>query len=161
MSALGSIVAALLPSPLGALRTRLEPNPAAPSLPIQSAIAAGQNVRRGIRGGLSGMSGSEADYADGQRTPDVLIQDLSAYAIEPSRLRSPNANLPPSMYAYNPEPVIIRRPRWGGSTRNRPKVVSATLLPPTSRTPGFYEMARSRQATQPNEGRLTDPFEEE
>lgn len=157
---IAAVLGFLFPSPLGSLRSRIEANPTAPDLPTQSALAALQNVRPGIRGGLSGLSGSEADYADGQATPDVLAQNVSAHALPPSMFVA-LANRQPSMAAYDQRPVVLGRGRtWGATTRGAAQlVVSSTLLPPTARTPSPYAVAAAHAAS--GRGRLTDPFEEE
>lgn len=145
----------------GRARQELAANPVAPTLPAQLHVARGQ-VARGIRGGLSGLSGSEADYADGQRTPDVLEQDLTAHALPPSMFGpSPTLTSPPSRAAYYTGPVDLRRPRWGGATRGVPRLVSSTLLPPTARVPRAEVMQAARNQARPDLLRLSDVFESE
>jgi hypothetical protein len=144
----------------GRARASVAPNRAAPSLPAQLTLATAQVMSGRLRGGLSGLSGSETDYADDQRTPDILLQDLTAHAIPASWFRSSTAGLAPSQAAYYRGPVVLGRPRWGSSTRNRPRLVSSTLLPPTARTPTGQAMAAAYAAANPTRGRITDPFEE-
>lgn len=144
----------------GQARQRVTPNPVAPTLPAQLTFATAQTVSGGLRGGLSGWSGSEADYAAGQRTPDPLVQDLTAHALPPSMFAAQGVLLPPNAAAFYDGPVDLRRPRWGGSTRGRPRLVSSTLLPPTARTPSAQAMAASYAAANPGKGRLSDAFEE-
>lgn len=144
----------------GQARQRVTRNPVSPTLPAQLTVATAQTVARGIRGGLSGLAGSEADYADAQHTPDELVQDLTAHALPPSMF-VPNLGRPPTNAAYYRGPVDLRRPRWGGSTRGRPRLVSSTLLPPTAMTPRAETMQAARNQAHPELARLTDVFEEE
>jgi hypothetical protein len=152
---LGNIVFALG----GGARRTIARNPVSPTLPAQLTVARGQTVA-GIRGGLSGLSGSETDYADGQRTPDVLVQDLAAYALSPAWFRS-NLRRSPAIEAFYRGPVDLRRARWGGSTRGVPRLVSSTLLQPTSRTPRPEVLQAARNQAHPELARLTDVFEED
>ena len=143
----------------GAAKRTVVRNPVSPTLPAQLTVARGQTVA-GIRGGLSGLSGSEQDYADGQATPDVLVQDLTAHAMPPARFVS-NLDKAPAIAAYYRGPVDLRRARWGGSTRGLPRLVSSTLLQPTSRTPRPEVLQAARNQAHPELARLTDVFEEE
>lgn len=144
----------------GRARQDLEANPTAPTLPAQLTVARGQTVL-GIRGGLSGLSGSETDYAEDQHTPDLLLQDLSAHALPPSMFRAQGVLDAPNDPAYYRGPVDLRRPRWGNQVRGVPRLVSATLLPPTSRTPRAEVMQAARNQARPDLARLSDVFESE
>lgn len=165
MSVLAGLAALFMPSPVAAITERTRPNPYAPrvgrsqiEVALRQTFAPGAVA--GIRGGLSGQSGSEAEYAAGQATPDLLVQDITAHALPPAMFRA-NVGREPSIYAFNRHPVILGRAApWGVQQRGRPFVVATSLLPPGQRTPTAREMTKSYQARRPGRLRLDDIFTE-
>lgn len=160
---LEALIGWLVPSPLAKVQERVRPNPYAPDVgrahwqaAIHQAIRPG--VVAGIRGGLSGRSGSEAAYAEGQRTPNVLVQGLSAHALAPAWFVA-NYGKPPTDGAYNRRPVLLG-PEWGVQQRGTPMIRATSTLPPMSRTPLPRQMAAAYAATRPNALRLEDIFNE-
>lgn len=153
---LGALLGLLLPSPLSTFLAATRPGRYAPAnLDAQTAIAQAQTAR-GLRVGLSGLSGSEADYAAGQATPDVLVQDLTT-ARRPVAMFTPN--LAPR---YDTRPVRLDRAPWGGDQRARsPRVLAGRLNPPTDRTPAARDVAAAYAETHPTDRRLADLFPEE
>jgi len=142
------------PSPsFGEIRRAVHPSPYRQAMPNQVAVAAAQAPTGMLRGGLSGLTGSEADYQDEQRYADAAIGGpLRAVADDLGR-RMPmytswyQPNLPddliegrgtgPQTGAYNKGWVILRRlPVWGATTRDSaPHVIGTTLLDPRFRAP--------------------------
>lgn len=153
---LANLLSLAVPSPIAKLAERARPNPYAPAVPDQIAIAQSQQVGRGLRGGLAGDVGSEADYATaGQAAGGRPVQEL------------PSARRPPAYYALargihgdpaaGPEPTTLadfdRAPQgnqepWGGSTRTvnngAQSVRAATLLDPLYRSPNARQMVTGR-----------------
>ncbi len=161
---LAAILGLFLPSPLAPVVARTRPNPYAPDVgrsQVEVALrqAASPGAVAGIRGGLSGMSGSEADYAEGQVPADELVQDISAHALPPAMFHA-NVGEPPSIYAFDRGPAGLARTRWGVEQRGRPFVIASTLLPPGQRTPTPREMAGGYAASRPGRLRLDDIFTE-
>lgn len=143
-------------APISKVTAAVRPNPYAPNVPTQASIATSQAVGGRLRGGLSGQSGSEGDYAIDQSPSDnPLYQDLSAHAIVPSTFRP---NLPPRYYTGPNE----TRPMWGGSQRARgSRPIRSQLVRPGDRTPAPRTVAGAYVATRPTSNRLYDAFEAE
>ena len=163
MSILATLAGLFMPSPVSAIAERTRPNPYAPDVGRSHLQAALRQTLTpgsvaGIRGGLSGQSGSEAEYAAGQATPDVLVQDITARALPPAMFHA-NVGREPSIYAFDRGPIGLGV-SWGGQQRGRPFVVASTLLPPGQRTPTAREMAARYAAVRPNRLRLDDIFTE-
>jgi len=154
IGALQALVGFLGPSPIVAARRAVSPNPYAPRLGSQQAIASTQTVRAGIAGGLAGApSGSEPDWATTQGYRPSVYQDLTARAIPPSWF-SPNEPL-----AYFHGPLVLEREPWGQSQRAKaPRILPWTLLPPLARTPKPREMAASYLELNAGHTRLADAF---
>jgi len=175
VSALTALVGLLLPSPLEMVRQRSRPNPYATSLPSQAAIA-GQAPPGGLRGGLSGRTGSEADYSTEQSYGDANlgapvrpINDglVSAVPLPPSRYFP---NLPDDLIegrgtgyftgAYNKGWVVLRRATvWGASSRgDAPHVIGTTLLSPRDRSPLPRDVVAAWNEQHKGATRLEDKF---
>jgi len=151
----------LIPSPTAALRRPLAPNTYAPRLPDQLAVSQSQGV---LKGGLSGMSGAEADpYADVfgpaaiRSSGAPIVQDVTSKALPPCWFTAGDPGADPD------EPTVLadfdRSPQtggyhgadYGGSTRsfNIPaQLVRPGWLPtgnaPGRATPNAREMQAAR-----------------
>jgi hypothetical protein len=169
-------VGLFLPSPVDVAKRATQPNPYAPSLPTQFSVALGQLSSRGIRGGLSGLTGSEADYdleqlrgdaAIGAYLPSVRNDDVP---IPPSRLtpRLPDGVMGhgtgPQTGAYNKGWVNLRSDPargWGGLSRTihaNQHAINGTLLDPRTRAPLPRDAQAAFEATNPDELRLEDVY---
>lgn len=171
---LGALLGLLLPSPVDAARRAVRPNPYAPSLPSQFSVAIGQVLgRAGIRGGLSGLTGSEADFADELMAGDAAIgsidQWVPGHSIPPSsqRPRLPDGPMGrgtgPQTGAYNKGFVVLKseRARWGASARtihSAQNVINGTLLNPRDRSPLPRDVAAGYQENHPDLLRLEDQY---
>ena len=173
---LGTIAGLILPSPVERAKRAVEPNPYAPSLPAQFSVAVGQLTSRGIRSGLSGLTGSEADYQDEQIALDAAIGGFlpsvrpDVVPIPPSRLtpRLPDGveghGTGPQTGAYNKGWVVLPDPdrtRWGGTTRTIHKAqhaINGLLLDPRTRAPLPRDAQRAYETNNPNELRLEDQY---
>jgi len=174
---IGLLVGLLTPSPLGPILSRVRPNGLAPgtALGMQRAVAADVATAGALRGGLSGRSGSEADYPEEQASGDAALgapllhvtDGLASRVPRPTSWYTPN--LPAGLIegrgtgyvtdAYNKGWVILRRLPWGGSTRDHaPIVVDSTLLSPRDRAPLPADMATTYAATHKGATRLEDMF---
>lgn len=138
---------------IGRVRERVRPNPYAPNLTDQGAIAAVQSAS--LRPGLAGASGSEATwFSDAQGGSSVgfmgIVQDLPSRAIPPSRLVAgdPGADRddPTVLADFRNAPVRTDLPRWGRNTGTIPHVISARINEPTATTP----LPRAMAAARPN-----------
>ncbi len=172
MIGLAGLIGLLIPSPLGAVKRATGPNPFAPHLVNQSAIATVQGARAGLVGPFDAITGSEADYPDEQATgrSDVggwIRQDIPAHAIPPSVF---HPNLPRTgsligdgtgpQTGYNKGWVILgprRRRVWGGVPRVA-KPITSTLLDPLERAPLPDDMAAAFIANNKGATRLEDTF---
>lgn len=141
---------------VGKMRERVRPNPYAPTLVDQGAIA---TVQAGaLRPGTSGMAGSEADwYTDEQGRSTVgwmrVVQDVTSYRRNPSYFTPGDPGADPS------DPTVLADFRrrlwdqgpsdWGGSGRGSPHVLAATLNPPLATTPLPGEVVEARAAGAP------------
>jgi hypothetical protein len=172
---LGTLVGLLLPSPLEMVRQRSRPNPYATSLPSQAAIAAAPPAT-GLRGGLSGRTGSEADYAEEQAYADsnigaplrAVADDLGRRVPMPTSWYFPN--LPDDLIegrgtgyftgAYNKGWVVLRRvPVWGATTRDSsPHIIGTTLLSPRDRAPLPRDVVAAYNEQHKGATRLEDKF---
>ncbi len=152
MSLLAALLGIVGLSPVQPIADRLRPNPAAPRLPDQASLSTWQAGGR-LRGGLSGRSGSEADWADDQETAAPFDQAAWGGTLGPSWF---DANDPPAYYSG---PVWLVREPWGVDQRARqPLALPPTLNPPTATTP----LPRDVQAGYDATGRdLVDILEEE
>jgi hypothetical protein len=173
VNVLAVVAGLLLPSPLDEARRVTRPNPYVPTLSTQMNVAVGQNVRAGIRGGLSGRSGSEADYQLEQSTGRAAIGSLEQWV--PGRSLPPSTFTPrlpdepagrgtgPQTGAYNKGFVILRdeRRRWGGSARTihrAQNVINGTMLGPRDRTPTARALGAAYVAANPDRLRLEDQY---
>lgn len=157
MSLLATIVGFLGLAPIQAAQAATRPNPYAPRLASQQAVASTQAVRAGITGGLGeSPSGSEADWATTQGYRPSVYQDLTAHAIPPSWF---TPNLPPRL---GRGPIVLRREAWGASQRAKaPRVVASTLLPPLARTPDPAAAAATYERLNAGRLRLQDAWAED
>lgn len=165
---LTGIAGLILPSPLEAIRAPVRPNRYASSLPSQSSIAGDQAMTSSIRGGLSGRSGSEADFAQEQASgSSALGAPLDQFL--PSARRPYSATHPhlppPGQVGDGTGPFVgpfkgwvlaIRGPR--GQVLNVPHVIPTTLLDPKSRTPKARDVVGAYDATHKGSTRLVDMF---
>jgi hypothetical protein len=169
---LGMLLGLLTPSPVGAVTAAVGPNPYAPKLPGQQAIAADQVVSGALRGGLSGLTGSEADVQDEQISGQDLGNPLLRI-VDGLTKRVPQwtswylPNLPDELVegrgtgptgAYEKGWIVLRREPWGATTRNRPKMIASTLLSPRDRAPLPADMATTYQDAHKGATRLEDMF---
>jgi hypothetical protein len=174
--ALTTLVGLLLPSPLEMVRARSRPNPYETSMPGQAAIAAAAAPAGGLRGGLSGRTGSEADYETEQRYGDAAVGAplrpinaglVSAVPLPPSRYFP---HLPDDLIegrgtgyftgAYNKGWVRLRRATvWGASSRgDAPHVIGTTLLSPRDRAPLPRDVVAAYNQQHQGATRLEDKF---
>lgn len=159
-----NVASLAVPSPLAKLAEIVRPNPYAPRVPDQARIAASQNVGA-LAGGLTGRTGSEAEWADDQGAESIGYTQL--------RQELPSARRPPSYFALGrgihgdpgadrDDPTTLadfdRRPQgnqepWGGSTRTvqngANRINRATLLEPLAVTPTARQMVAGRDAGVP------------
>lgn len=173
------LVGFLTPSvSLGDVTRAVHPNRYAASMPGQVAMAGAQAPGGKLRGGLSGLTGSEADYEDEQITGDATrgapLDALMAGLVRrvPMPVSWYTPNLPPALVegrgtgpqtgAYNKGWVrllINRGDRWGATTRSAsPNVQTATLLEPGERAPLPRDMADAYAAANKGATRLSDMF---
>ncbi len=168
---IGALLGLLAPSPLGAVRQAVRPNPYAPSLPVQASFAIGQDVRAGIRAPFDLVAGSEEDWPAEQRAGRDLggrpAQWLPGAPTPPSRFRP---NLPRSgslegagtgyVTGYNKGWVVLRhRLPWGWTNRGAPHVIISTLLDPRDRSPLPRAMSQAYVEQNPARVRLEDVFD--
>lgn len=170
---LAALLGFLLPSPVDQARRATRPNPYAPSLGTQFSVAIGQNVRAGIRGGLSGLTGSEADYPEEQAEGNAAIGSIDQWV--PGRSLPPSTFTPrlpdqveghgtgPQTGAYNKGWVILRAERvaWGATARTIHKaqnVINGTLLGPRDRSPLPRDVQAAYNASNPDRLRLEDQY---
>lgn len=154
MDPLSTFLATLgLLDPIRAALARVAPNPYAPKLPAQSAIASVQSVT-GLRGGLAGGSGSE--YRFDELAVPSIAQDVTNHRILPSWFRP---NLPdPKLLGY--QGPLVRVIPWGEDQRARaPRLLPYTLLPPRARTPAPKDVAAAYVDLHRGATRLQDSFE--
>jgi hypothetical protein len=175
---LAFLVGFLTPSvSLGDVKAATRPRSYARAMPSQVDIAAAQATSSTLRGGLSGLSGSEADYSDEQVSGDASrgspLEALNAGLVR--RVPMPTSwyvpNLPPELVegrgtgyltgAYNKGWVrLLRRGTvWGATTRDTaPNVQTATLLEPDEKTPLPRDMAAAFASERKGRTRLMDFF---
>jgi hypothetical protein len=155
MSLLGSVLGFVGLAPLGPILDKVRPNPYAPRLPDQVDLSTWQAGGR-LRGGLSGRTGSEADWADDQEAPGPANQADWGGTLGPSWF---SANDPPRYYTG---PVRLLREPWGGDQRARaPLVRASTLGPPTAKTPLPRDVQSAYEEANAARTGPTDIFEEE
>lgn len=155
MSLLAALLGIVGLSPVQPIADRLRPNPAAPRLPDQASLSTWQAGGR-LRGGLSGRSGSEADWADDQEAPGPANQADWGGTLGPSWFA---ANAPP---AYYTGPVLLVRPPWGGDQRAAaPLILPSRLNPPGASTPLPRDVQAAYQEANARRLGPTDIFEEE
>lgn len=145
---------------VGKLRERVRPNPYAPELVDQGAIAARQ--AGALRPGTSGIAGSEADwYSDPQGASTIgylrVVQDVTSVRRPPSYFMPGDPGADPS------DPTVLADFRrrlwdqapsdWGGSTRGSPHVLASRLNPPLLETPLPREVVEARAAGAPQADR--------
>lgn len=128
---------------IGRLRERIRPNPYAPTLPDQGAVASYQAGQ--LRPGTSGLAGSEADwYTDDQGRSSigtmVIVQDVPSVAIRPSWFRPGDPGADPTdptvLADFRDAPVRVGNPDWGANTYpGVPHVITARINEPTAKTP--------------------------
>jgi hypothetical protein len=160
-----TLIGWLMPNPIQPIKERVKPNRYAPYVSGSVLTAALAQAFRpdaavGIRGGLTGRSGSEADFATGQPTSGRLVQDVTARALEPAWFGS-NLGRPPTNAAYRQEPVVPDGPPWGGQQRGQPTVRRAVTLEPTGRTPLPRQLAAGFLIANQGATRLEDVFAED
>jgi len=172
----GALIGLLLPSPVERAKRAVSPNPYAPTLPAQFSVAVGQHVRAGISGGLSGLTGSEADYQDEQIALDAAIGGYLP-SVRPDVVPIPPSRLTPRLPdqvegrgtgyntgAYNKGWVVLRRgdrTAWGATSRTIHKaqnVINGILLDPLSRAPLPRDAAAAYVKNNPTEIRLEDQY---
>lgn len=162
---------------LGDVVAATRPRSYARAMPSQTTIAAAQSTGTTLRGGLSGLTGSEADYPEEQAAGDsnigapliALNEGLARRAPMPTSWYVPN--LPPELIegrgtgyvtdAYNKGWVRLlkRGTVWGATTRNTaPNVQPGTLLTPGERTPLPRDMVTAFQDQRRGATRLMDFF---
>lgn len=169
---LEGLVGLFLPSPVDKAKAAVKPNPYAPRLSTQFNVAVGQHVRRGITGGLSGLTGSEADYEAEQSRGNAALggplhQFIPDAAQPPSRFRP---RLPdqveghgtgPQTGAYNKGFVTLdrdERTRWGGTVHRFQSVINGVLLNPRDRAPLPRDAQEAYNRNNPNGLRLEDQY---
>jgi hypothetical protein len=149
--------------------TRANPYAVVPS-GTQLGIAQAQGARRGLRGGLSGLAGSEAEWDSDQgastigRLPGPLLQDVGAgMPLPPSRVwpwthyhpRDANTTRGYTGPVLTPGELI----KWGNGIRfGAPRILAGTLLPPGARTPTPREMTAAYAVQHPQDQRVDDPY---
>ncbi len=139
------------------IRAAVRPNPYAPRIPDQAAIAAGQ-ATGALRGGTAGLAGSEADYyVDPQGVSTVgylrIVQDLPSARRPASTFRAGDPGADPDdptvLADFRSGPVRLPVEPWGVSQRGLPHVISARLNEPTAKTPLPRAVVRDRAAAAP------------
>lgn len=176
---LALLVGFLTPSvSLGDVKAATHPNRYAASMPSQSAAAIAQAPRGMLQGGLSGLTGSEADYEEEQIAGrsniggalDALNDGLARRVPMPTSWYLPN--LPAELVegrgtgyltgAYNKGWVRIlvdQGKRWGASSRSAsPNVQTATLLEPDEKTPLPRDVVAAYATNNKGATRLSDMF---
>lgn len=155
MSFLAAILGIIGIGPLQSVLERARPNQYAPRLPDQSVLSTWQGGGR-LRGGLTGRTGSEADWADDQEAPGPASQADWGGTLGPGWFA---ANDPPR---YFTGPVALIREPWGGDQRPRsPLVLPSTLNPPRAATPLPRDVQAAYQEANARRLGPTDIFEEE
>lgn len=176
---LAFLVGFLTPSvSLSDVRGFVKPNPYAKAMPSQVQAAAATFPRGTLRGGLSGLTGSEADYPDEQKAGnasigaplDKLNDGLARRAPMPASWYHPHfpaglvegRGTGPQTGAYNKGWVRLRiggGAGWGATTRDTaPSVKAGTLLWPTDRAPLPGDVAQAYQDAHKGRTRLSDMF---
>lgn len=138
------------------LRARTRPNPYAPTLVDQQAVAIGQAGQ--LRAGASGLAGSEAEwYSDPQGASSVgylrAVQDVTSGAL-PAAWTAPgdpgrDPSDPTVLRDFRRGPVRLAAEPWGVNQRGSPSVLTARINPPTATTPLPREIAAARAAGAP------------
>lgn len=173
-----ALLALFLPSPVDVVKRSVRPNAYSSSMPSQAAAAQDQTLRGALRGGFSGLTGSEQDYADEQASGDSSRGAPLATTNDGLTKRVPQftswyaANLPagliegrgtgPQTGAYNKGWINLLPGdgrSWGATTRDSaPHVIPTTLLYATDRAPLPRAVADAYAAQHRGRTRLTDHF---
>jgi len=153
-----AITSLLAGQAVGKLRERVRPNPYAPTLVDQSAIAVTQAGQ--LRPGTSGMAGSEYDYYMNPQGPQgvdsmgwvPVSQDITSW-------RRPDCQFLPGDPGADPsDPTVLADVRRGpvrldtkpyGVTMAQPHSLTARINPPTRTTPLPRDVAAARATGAP------------
>lgn len=150
---------------LGRVRASVRANPYAPKLPTQAEHAAAQ-AGYGLRGGTSGLAGSEATwYTDPQDALSIgfneLVQDISSRAMPPSTYIAgdPGADPDdPTVLADFYDGPVGHELVWGSNQRSQsPHVISSRINEPTDSTPRPRAVVAGRLQSLPVA--VADPFD--
>lgn len=172
MSLLGALSLVLPSSPIEVVRRATGPNRYAPRLASQQAIAATQVLRNTIRAGLSGLSGSEQDFAQeqsaGSSALGAPLEQFIPSARRPTHAYVPNVSEdlvvgagtgPYAGSSFKGWVVLAGRKTWGASSRAlAPHVIPNTLLDPTSRSPLPQDVVAAHDKANAGNLRLQDYF---
>lgn len=149
---------------LGRIRESVRPNQYAPRLPNQAAVAAAQGGY-GLKGGTSGLAGSEADfYTDAQGSGTVgflrIAQDIAAHAIPPSTFQAGDPGRDPgdatTLRDFYDGPVGNEL-AWGVSQRGSPHTITTRINEPQAGTPLPRSVVAGRLQALPVA--VQDPFD--
>jgi len=141
---------------IGKMRERVRPNPYAPKLADQQAIASQQ--AGGLRGGTSGMAGSEFEYySDPQGASSIgwigAIQDITTWARPPCQFLPGDPGRDPTdptvLADVHRGPTRLPVDPWGVNQRGSPHVLTTRINPPTFETPLPRDVAAARGAGAP------------
>jgi hypothetical protein len=151
------VLASLLASrALGHLTDRVAPNRYAPTLVDQGAIAAQQ--AGGLRGGTSGLAGSERDYyEDPQGSFSIgyldAIQDVTSWLRPPAQFLAGDPGRDDgdatTLADFRSAPVRLDANPWGVNQRGSPHVLTTRINPPGVKDPLPREVAAARAAGAP------------
>lgn len=159
----------LVPSPVDLAKRAVRPNGYARPLGAQAAIGSDQLARNALRGGLSGMSGSEGDYQLEQATANAGLGGPLRQFI-PSARRPTHAyvpNLPARGVGQGTGPFVgpfkgwvdlRRKPGWRPTALRGQHVLPATLLSPTERSPLPADVVAAHDKAKAGHLRLMDYF---
>lgn len=142
---------------IGRLRERVRPNPYAPTLVDQQAVAVDQAGR--LRPGTSGIAGSEAEYyIDPQGASSIgwtrAVQDVTSRALPPAQFLPGDPGADPDdatvLRDFSNRPVRLEdNPAWGVNQRGSPHVLTTRINPPLATTPLPRAVAAARAAGAP------------
>lgn len=169
-----SALTLLLPSPIDFVKRAVRPNGYARPLGTQTAIGSDQMARNALRGGMSGMSGSEGDYQLEQATANARLgaplEQFIPSARRPTHAYTPN--LPAQGVGQGTGPYVgpfkgwvtlaRKKPGWRPTSLRGQHVLPAAgvvgALAPTDRQPLPRDVVAGHDKAQSGKLRLMDYF---
>lgn len=162
MPVLESLASILAGQAIGKLRESVRPNPYAPNLIDQGALAVQQAgsvvATRGVLGGMSGLAGSEYEYYDDPQGASTVgwlnaVQDVTSWARPPCQFIPGDPGADPAdptlLKDFKRGPIRLPVEPWGVNHRGSPTIVTARINPPTASSPLPRDVAAARAAGSP------------